>query len=320
MSSFRFRPATLDDARISADIVTAYHPDEPCDPSIERYVWANPNPEDFVERFVAETSESKPVAVASWYHADWSKLPRRFAALRVNVVPELASGSALGELFAFVEDRAVAGGSEVLIARAREDDQTRQTFLRDNGYRQERLGKNWELDLVSHRQPLLEMADRARERMAAENVRLLTLDRDGDADRFTKLHELSNAGESDVPTTVPAVPPPFDTFMKWFQEPGLRQDRFWIAREGERIVGLSVLSYPPERGNVWTEGTTVARSARGRGIARALKLETVAQAIELGVLRVRTQNDGENAPILHLNDQLGYRRIPGALEFHRPLS
>ena len=28
--------------------------------------------------------------------------------------------------------------------------------------------------------------------------------------------------------------------------------------------------------------------------------------------------DGENAAILHLNEELGYRRIPGLIQFHRP--
>jgi len=35
---------------------------------------------------------------------------------------------------------------------------------------------------------------------------------------------------------------------------------------------------------------------------------------------VRTNNDGENKPILHLNEELGYDEIPGKLAFHRQLS
>ena len=33
-----------------------------------------------------------------------------------------------------------------------------------------------------------------------------------------------------------------------------------------------------------------------------------------------TDNDSENAPILHLNEELGYDEIPGKLAFHRQLS
>jgi len=30
---------------------------------------------------------------------------------------------------------------------------------------------------------------------------------------------------------------------------------------------------------------------------------------------VRTENDGENAPILHLNEAMGYTRIPGWVQY-----
>ena len=63
--------------------------------------------------------------------------------------------------------------------------------------------------------------------------------------------------------------------------------------------------------------TGTARSVRGQGVARALKYETVAQAIALGQQRVRTNNDAENAPILKLNAEMGYTRIPGWIQFHR---
>jgi hypothetical protein len=32
------------------------------------------------------------------------------------------------------------------------------------------------------------------------------------------------------------------------------------------------------------------------------------------VKRVRTNNDGENKPILHLNEEMGYTRIPGYIQ------
>lgn len=56
---------------------------------------------------------------------------------------------------------------------------------------------------------------------------------------------------------------------------------------------------------------------RGKGVARALKCETVMQAIALGVTRVRTDNDGQNAPILHINETMGYRRRPDMIQLMR---
>jgi mycothiol synthase len=89
----------------------------------------------------------------------------------------------------------------------------------------------------------------------------------------------------------------------------------WFARRGDDVVGVSVLSYPQVRGVRGTDWTATARSIRGRGVARALKLETLAQAVSLGVSRVRTGNDAQNLPILHLNAELGYARIPGPINF-----
>jgi len=50
-----------------------------------------------------------------------------------------------------------------------------------------------------------------------------------------------------------------------------------------------------------------------------LKYETMAQAIELGYKRVRTANDRANAPILHINEEMGYRVVTPVIELHRSL-
>ena len=56
-----------------------------------------------------------------------------------------------------------------------------------------------------------------------------------------------------------------------------------IAREGDAVVGTSVLDLPVERGLPWTAYTGTSRSVRGRGIARALKYESISQALEAGL-------------------------------------
>ena len=75
---------------------------------------------------------------------------------------------------------------------------------------------------------------------------------------------------------------------------------------------------PPDE--AWTALTATSKAVRGRGIARALKYETVAQAITLGATRIGTTNDGENAPILRLNAEMGYTPAIPWLELHRELA
>ena len=61
------------------------------------------------------------------------------------------------------------------------------------------------------------------------------------------------------------------------------------------IVGISQLAYPPVRGVVSTDWTGTARKVRGRGVARALKCETLMQAIARANRSIASGNLASNA-------------------------
>ena len=312
------RPATLDDAALEAVVLTALHPDEPKDPVMTRHWWETEDPAWTVERWVVR--ESGDIGLAFMNHAPWEKMPERYAHVSAALSPEARTAARLGALYDLMEQRALNDGARTFVSGAREDDPWRQSFLQGRGYREERRMRSWELDLSQQRQALLAMLERSRARMREQGIRILTFAEDADVKKVQKIHDMNWEAEQDVPTTVPHVPYPLEITEKWLASPGLRPDRIWLARVGEDIVGISMLSYPPTVGHVWTDWTGTARKIRGRGVARDLKLETVAQAISLGVPRVRTANDGENAPILHLNEEMGYKRIPGWIQYHKSSS
>lgn len=52
--------------------------------------------------------------------------------------------------------------------------------------------------------------------------------------------------------------------------------------------------------------TGVRRDRRGRGLAYAVKLDSLRQARELGLDTMLTANDLENAPMLAVNRKLGF--------------
>ncbi len=309
-----FRPATLDDAAFAANVATAMRPDEPEDPASWRHWWASEDPAWTNERFIV-LRDSAPIGYARHNHAPWEQMKERYGRLGFELLPLERTDAQMAPVFDFVEDRARASGTAIFSTYAREDDEWLGRWFVDRGYREARRSKAWELDLVAQQQELTEMATQSRTKMRAAGIAIQTIDRDGDPEKYHKIHEMSEEAATDVPTTIPHVREPFEVFARWFESPTVRLDRMWIAREGNDIVGISVLSYPPTRGNVWTDWTATGRRVRGRGVARALKLETVMQAIALGVKSVRTENDGENAPILHLNTQMGYARIPGWVQY-----
>jgi hypothetical protein len=319
-TALKLRPATLADADNVADLETARTPDEPRDPAMLRFRWTSPPAGEVFTRMLAERDGS-PIAFLFAGHMPWGETPKRFGSMRVVLHPKIWTEAHYVQLAEAGEAWLRAEGGEIGVVRVQANIDNDIRMLERRGYREVRRGRIWELDLIAHRARLLAGAAEGRERMRKQGVSILTLDRDNDPDRLTKLYEMSTKGELDIPTTVPMHTMSFDEWHRlWFDNPGTRADRFWIAREGDAIVGLSAIEYPPTRGRPWTAFTTTARSVRGRGIARALKYETIAQAIDLGVEKIRTQNDGENAPILHINAQMGYEPIDPLLELHRELT
>lgn len=301
------RPATLDDAELAADLVTEARPRDPTDPVLLRYHWEHPWDDSVWVRLIASLG-GRDVGLCALNHPrDWARMPERYARLQVELLASRRSPERLDALFAAAEADAASAGALRASTWAWEDDAAKIAAAYARGFREERRERFWELDLRERRDELERMSEASRRRMREQGIAVLTLDRDGDPDRYRKLWAMSNEAQDDVPTTVPHTTPPLESFVTSLRSPGLREDRIWIARAGEEVVGVSMLEYPPVRGVVQTDWTGTARRIRGRGVARALKCETLVQAIALGVDRVRTDNDSRNAPILHLNETMGYR-------------
>jgi RimJ/RimL family protein N-acetyltransferase len=123
---------------------------------------------------------------------------------------------------------------------------------------------------------------------------------------------------ADMPRTEAYIPPTFAQFDNWYSGPDASSRWFFVAKAGDRVVATSDLRFPPVRGNVWTGFTGVIPEFRGKGVARGVKMAILKQAIEQNVPRVRTDNDEENAPMLHINEELGYQPIPGVLTYRKP--
>ena len=307
------RPATLDDVAWSAAFQTARDPSEPANEQQMRHWWTFRDPERIEDRWIVEAHGAQ-IGIAYYGHPIWEKAPMRAARVLAWFARDDLRAERIGRAFDVLEPYAIADGASVFAAGTREDFDDEHAALVARGYKEERRSKSWELDLVANRERIAAMTAGSRARMRDEGIELTTIDGVADPDKWRKLHAMVEASIQDIPTTIPHAPESFASFMQWMSSPGMHTDRLWVAREGTSIVGMSVLEYPPGVGNVWTDYTGTARAVRGRGVGRALKCETVTQATALGVTHVRTNNDGENKPILHLNEEMGYHRIPGNIQ------
>lgn len=314
MVDLHFREATLDDAAFSSDVQTAVFPTRPTDPVIERYWWEQPDDTFVTRRWIVQRS-GHDVGIAGFDHPAWTRLQVPHGDIYGDLLPDERDRASLEALLGEMEHRLAADGAKRIAVRANEDDEMRIAAIVGRGFIEDRRGRRWVLDLAENREKIERMTRQSRDRMRAEGIEMLTLDRDRDPEKYRKVWRMNEEASQDVPTTLPIVEESFEDTMRWLRQPGMHEGRFWIAREGDEVVGVSVLEYPPVRGIVGTAWTATARRVRGRGIARALKCETLMQAIALGVDRVRTGNDGANDPILHINASMGYRQSVSSINF-----
>jgi GNAT superfamily N-acetyltransferase len=316
----RLRECTYDDAEIVSDLEASLDPDVPgADPVRRLHWWRMSDQLENAMRRVA-VDDGTAVAYTSASHELWEPEDRRFGVIRPMLRRDVWTNAAYGRLVEVAEDWLQTEGAATAVARVRGNFERELKALEGLGYREDRRMRESELDLVTHRDKILEARRECRRRMHEQGVDMHFVSEDADSEKYRKLYEMVIESEKDIPTTVPWRVLTFDEWKTfWFSNPAIREDWFWIAREGDAIVGTSVLEVPVVRGLPWTAYTGTSRAVRGRGIARALKYESIGQAIEAGFSRVRTSNDADNPAILHINEEMGYRQVVPLIELHRPL-
>lgn len=318
-SALRLRPATLDDVALVADLESLRDPAAPQDPVLLRHWWRTTDESERAMRQI-DVRDGAAVAYVGVAHQPWSDGRARFGNVRPLLRDDHWSAEDYAALVATGERWLREERAQTSVVRVREDFERELAALQELGYREDRRMRISELDLAARREDIERVAAESMSDMRRQGVAMLTLGDDPDPERYRKLYDLMMESEQDIPTTIPRHEPSFEEWHRfWLDNPAIREDRFWIAREGDAIVGTSVLDCPPVRGVPWTAYTGTSRRVRGRGIARALKYQSMAQAIGAGFTRVRTNNDADNPPILAINRAMGYRLISPVIELHRGL-
>jgi GNAT superfamily N-acetyltransferase len=312
-STIGFRALTHADAEFAAAVVTAAEPDHPVVAEELLDKWVNTEKVSAVRRFVVQEDGLD----RGWI----SVVQRRDVggeATYLNLLIPAAHKHLLPASTEFGEVQAREMGTQLLICEVREDRADEAEWLRASGWTLERTARFWRLDLEAKADRIRDLRSAVQGRLKPTGVVIRTVAELGGAAFLPRLHVVEQATGIDIPRSVEHVQEPYENWLVWMQPPDVLLERVWVAMLDGQPVGYSFLAY--RRSVVETGYTGVLREHRGKGLARALKLETLFQAIGLGVTSVQTDNDSENVPILHINEELGYQAIPGQLEFHRRLS
>jgi L-amino acid N-acyltransferase YncA len=121
------------------------------------------------------------------------------------------------------------------------------------------------------------------------------------------MYEAALEADADIPSATPIRTGTFEQWHEHHLTGRVLRDLSFVALEEGRVVGYAILGRHNEvTAEHWMTG--VARSARGRGVALALKQAQIAAAKEAGWKFLRTMNDLGNAPMRRVNEKLGYER------------
>jgi mycothiol synthase len=99
---------------------------------------------------------------------------------------------------------------------------------------------------------------------------------------------------------------PFEVWRSWGLDPH-PAEAYFIALDEERVLGYGYLEVD---GDTWKNGfMALRRSARGRGLASAIKRAQIGWAKAHGVPTLRTANEVRLPQMLSLNRRYGYRTL-----------
>jgi len=118
---------------------------------------------------------------------------------------------------------------------------------------------------------------------------------------------LEAEGLRDVPVDQPLDDVRYEDWeARLWSDPDLDRGASLLALlDGEAAAFTSFLS-DPESGRATSAMTATARAARGRGLASLVKHHGLARLAAAGFREAVTENDEQNAPMLRVNERLGY--------------
>jgi GNAT superfamily N-acetyltransferase len=140
-------------------------------------------------------------------------------------------------------------------------------------------------------------------------------------DRLPEVHAVYVEASADMPADHAQANLPLE---EWLEEtigdPNLDRDTSVVVLVDDQPAALSWVYVDERHGRADHDLTGTARSFRRRGLARLAKLAVIERAAARGVTTLTTENDTENAGMLAINDELGFRPFAVVTEWVKPLT
>jgi GNAT superfamily N-acetyltransferase len=222
----------------------------------------------------------------------------------LGVLPEHRGSGAGTALYVAVSRWAAGQGLDTIEARAESDDKVSLGFAERRGFAEVWRERGFELDL----------REAAPSPPPPAGIEIVQLEDRPELD--AALYDVALEAEPDVPSNEDWQAPSLKEFLESdIHRPG---SIIVVALDDAEAVGYATLTVHEGKGT--HAFTAVKRAARGRGVARALKVAQIEWAKAHGLTHLSATNERRNAPMIRVNESLRYREVPGRVGLRGPLS
>ncbi|MEV6887326.1 GNAT family N-acetyltransferase [Kribbella sp. NPDC051137] len=133
------------------------------------------------------------------------------------------------------------------------------------------------------------------------------------------VYEADTIASLDEPSDSPLDAVEYD---RWVEEiwdsPSLDRSLSVAAMAGDEVAAFTVVETAVDR--MWSGMTGTVPAYRGKGLAKLVKSVALRKAAAAGITSAYTSNDDSNAPMLAVNNWLGYHRVQTELGLLRSLA
>ncbi|GAB3818154.1 GNAT family N-acetyltransferase [Kribbella italica] len=235
--------------------------------------------------------EGRTVGYGNVYLPDPGETAERIR-VAVQVTPE-HRGRGVGQALLTEIERVAADAGAVSLLTVIEDDDRSLHFARQRGFVVDRQMSHSEAVLAGTPDPV----------DPPEGLRLASYEEVGPRPVWEAMSAVIGGDPSGL-----SFLGPFDEWVEsGWRNPDLRPDLSIVLLDGEQVVSLVSTAADPERGVIWSNLTGTIPAYRGRGLAKVVKSHALRRAHLAGLATASTGNDAANAPMLAVNDWLGYR-------------
>ena len=135
------------------------------------------------------------------------------------------------------------------------------------------------------------------------------------------IRTLYREGHDDIPSVSPRAPLTDTDFQRQVVDSELvDRDLSAVVLADGRPIAFTIVIANHEEGRASTQMTAVDRAHRGRGLAYAVKVDSLRRARAAGLHTMLTSNDLENAPMLAVNRKLGFEATVLVESYEKTLS